>query len=190
MITGIVRISYPHLFEPKANPSGVMKYSCCLLIPKDNADVVKGFKDEIASATARGKEKLWKGKVPKFRYQPLRDGDEELESGERTGAEYGGCYFINCSSDDPPGVANRQGRAVTDKGVVFAGCYVRADVRAFPYENSGNRGVGWGLNHILFWEDGPRLDGKQALVDAFKDFVEPESASAGAEDDRYDEAPF
>lgn len=176
-VTGVVRISYPHLLEPKANQSGALKYSCCLLIPKSEKTLVQWFLDKIAAATAKGMETKWAGKAkpPKFRYAPLRDGDAELESGERTGKEYEGHYFINCSSNEPPGLLDRRGNTIFDKDVIYAGCKVRADINAFPFAANGNNGIGWGLNHVMFWEDGPRLDGRVAVNDAFKEFIqEPE----------------
>ena len=82
MITEPVVISYPAIFEPKENPSGAMKYSCSVLIDKTNTKAIASLKAAIDQAIAKGKEKLWKNKVPTFRYLPLRDGDAELESGD------------------------------------------------------------------------------------------------------------
>lgn len=189
MITCICRISYPVLFEPKPNPSGVLKYSCSLLIPKTDKAGVAQFNEAIEKAKLLGKEKLWKGKIPHFRYKPLRDGDEELESGEKEGKEYTGMYFINCSSNDPPGVVGSNAKPLMDQGEIFAGCYVRADVNPFPYDNSGNKGVGWGLNNIMLIKQGERLDGRQRAEDAFANYASEPDADAfdqavqGASDD-------
>lgn len=171
MITCICRISFPALFEPKENPSGALKYSCSLLIPKTDVAGVEEFRKAIAKATNLGKEKFWKGKVPKFRYEPLRDGDEELASGEKEGKEYAGHYFVNCSSNDPPGVVGRDAKPLMNQKDIYAGCYVRADINPFPYSNSGNNGIGWGLNNIMLVRDGERLDGRQKAEDAFASFA-------------------
>lgn len=175
MITGIVRISYPALFEAKPNPSGVLKYSCSILIKKEDTATLNAIRAAIDKAIELGKEKIWKGKVPKFRYEPLRDGDAELESGEKTGKEYKGCFFLNCSSDNPPGVVGRDAKPLLDQGKIYAGCYVRVDINPFPYSNSGNHGIGWGLNNVMFWEEGERLDGRVSAEEAFASFAEPES---------------
>lgn len=174
MITRVVRISYPALFEAKPNPSGALKFSCSLLIPKSDPVAVQEFRAAIDKATKVGMEKIWKGKMPKFRYEPLRDGDAELESGEKTGQEYKGCYFINCSSDNAPGVVGPDGKVLMDQKAIYAGCYVRADVNPFPYSNSGNNGIGWGLNNVMLVRGGERLDGRMEAEDAFANFVEPE----------------
>lgn len=175
MITGIARLSYPALFEAKANPSGAMKFSCSLLIPKADAAGVKVIQDAINKAVEVGKEKIWKGKVPKFRYEPLRDGDAELASGEKSDPIYAGHYFVNCSSDTAPGVVGPDAKPLMSQGMIYAGCYVRADINPFPYSNSGNNGIGWGLNNIMLVREGERLDGKQNAEQAFSAFAEPES---------------
>lgn len=172
MITGKAIISYPALFEPKPNPSGAMKYSCSLLFDKSDTKTIKELKDAIDKAIAKGKEKNWEGKIPKFRYEPLRDGDKELADGEKTDAIYKGKYFINCSANDAPGVVGPDAKVLMDQTKIYAGCIVRADVNPFPYKNSGNSGVGWGLNNIMLVSDGERLDGRQNAEDAFSGFTE------------------
>jgi hypothetical protein len=171
MITGIVRISYPNLFKAAPNPSGKMVFSACLLIRKDDLKTIAEVQATIAKAIERGKEKLWKGKLPKFNYQPLRDGDEELASGQRSGKEYEGCFFINASSETAPGVVGPDAKPLMSQDDLFAGCYVRADVNAFPFSKSGNNGVGWGLNNVMFVREGERLDGRQKAEDAFSEFA-------------------
>jgi len=174
MISGKVIISYPHVFEPSENPSGAMKYSCSLLIDKNDTQTVKDFQTAIDKAIAKGKEKLWDGKLPKFRYQPLRDGDQELADGDKTDAIYKNKYFLNCSSDNQPGIVGPDAKQLMDQTKLYAGCIVRADVNPFPYSNSGNKGIGWGLNNLMLISDGTRLDGKQNAEDAFADVAEPE----------------
>lgn len=167
MITGVVRGSYVAVFEPKKNLSGVLKYSITLLIPKADTAAVADIQAAIDKAVEKGKETIWGGKVPKFRYEPMRDGDKELASGERTGKEWEGHFFVNATSDDPPGVVDRRGKPLLDQTALYSGCYVRADINAFPYKNSGNCGVGWGLNNLMLWSPGDRLDGRQNAEDAF-----------------------
>jgi hypothetical protein len=182
MITGIVRISYPVLFEAKENLSGAMKFSASFLISKDDVEGVAIIKRGIDKAIAQGKEKLWSGKVPKFRYEPLRDGDAELASGEKTDASYKGCYFINASANEAPGVVGPDAKPLMDQRCMYAGCYVRADINAYPYKNGGNNGVGWGLNNVMLVRDGERLDGRSNAEDAFAAFAAP-SAAAEPESD-------
>lgn len=183
MIIKNAMISYPHLIEPKENPSGKLKYSCSLLIDKSDTETVAKINAEIEKAKERGKEKLWSNKIPFFRYKSLRDGDEELESGEKNDPSYAGHYFINCSSDDPPGLVDRYGKRIIDDKVLYAGCIVHADVNPFPYKNSGNSGIGWGLNNIMFVkESGTRLDGRKNAEDVFGSFFEEPSLESTTSD--------
>lgn len=186
MISPVMRITYPALFEPKPNPSGALKYSCSLLISKDDKEGVKQLQDAVAKAIQKGKETLWSNKIPPFRYQPLRDGDAELASGEKTGAEYKNTLFLNCSSNEAPGVvfATASGpKPLLDTAAIFSGCYVRADINPFPYKNSGNCGIGWGLNNILLVKEGERLDGRMRATDAFAAFAikEDEEGTTGSD---------
>lgn len=174
MITGQAIISYPAVFEPKANLSGVLKYSCSLLFDKEDAPTIKALNEAIDKATAKGLSTIWGGKLPKFRYEPLRDGDAELANGDKDDAIYKGKVFLNCSSNDAPGVVDKQAKALMDQTKLYAGCIVLADVNPFPYKNSGNCGIGWGLNNIMLVNDGERLDGRKNAEDAFSDHAVPE----------------
>jgi len=176
MVTPVMRISFPAIFEPKVNPSGKLKYSCSLLISKDDKAGIQQLQDAVNKAIMKGKEKIWSNKVPGFRYKPLRDGDEELESGEKTDPCYKNMLFLNCASDTPPQVVTGTGSGIKpllDTTALFAGCWVRADINAFPYKNSGNCGVGWGLNSILLVREDERLDGRMRATDAFAQYDVP-----------------
>lgn len=174
MITSVMIISYPALFTPKPNPSGALKFSCSLLIDKDDKKGVQELFDAVEKAKIKGKESLWNNKIPNFRYEPIRDGDKELANGDKTDKVYENKYFVNCSSDTAPGVviATPEGpKPLMDPDQLFAGCFVRADINPFPFKNSGNAGVGWGLNNILLLKEGPRLDGRMRATDAFADYT-------------------
>ena len=167
MITAECIISYPAVFEPKMNPSNLLKYSCSLLFDKKDVKGIAELNKAVDKAILRGKDTKWSNKLPKFRYQPLRDGDEELETGDKTDAVYKGKLFLNCSANDAPGVVGPDAKPLMNSDALYAGCTVRADINPFPYKHSGNSGIGWGLNNVMLIADGPRLDGRQAAEDAF-----------------------
>jgi hypothetical protein len=106
MITAEVRFSYLNAFEPKETPSGDMKYSASILVPKENEMAVNEVKAAINAAVQKGidgnKFSVAQTKSPKFK-NPLRDGDAEFEAGDR-GPEYKGHYFLNSSSKNKPGI--------------------------------------------------------------------------------------
>ncbi|WZX99688.1 DUF2815 family protein [Bacillus sp. FSL W7-1360] len=166
VITGKVRLSYAHLFEPHAMEEGQKaKYSVTLLIPKSDKKTLKMIEEAIEAAKENGKDGVFSGKVPPLLKTPLRDGDEERPEKK----EYAGCYFINANSTSRPQVVDRNLDPITDREEVYSGCYARASVNFYAYNVSGNRGIAAGLNNIQKWADGERLGGRSS---AFEDFNE------------------
>jgi len=194
MITTLVRFSYLNAFEAKANPSGKLKFSASILIPKEDKAGVKAIQAAINTAVQKGLDnnKFTKGQVSGLRL-PLRDGDAEFDSGTR-GAEYQGCFFLNSASDNKPGVVKAQAGGppvpIFDPDEFFSGCYGRADINFFPYNQAGNRGVGVGLNNLMLVMEGERLDGRQKAEDAFKDYTEESTDPIVEGDLGDDDIPF
>lgn len=182
MITCEVRFSYLNAFEPKETPSGDLKYSVSLLIPKEDEKGVAEIKAAINAAVQKGLDdnKFKKAHVPSLRL-PLRDGDQEHDDGNR-GAEYKGCWFVNASSKNKPGIVDSQAKPLFDPDTFYSGCYGRADINFFPYNQAGNRGIGAGLNNLMMTREGERLDGRQKAEDAFAAYAEAAETAGPAGD--------
>jgi hypothetical protein len=76
VVTGKVRFSYAHVFEPHSvEEGGVKKYSVSLLIPKSDTATVTKIKAAIELAIVEGTAKHFAGKRPANLKTPLRDGD-------------------------------------------------------------------------------------------------------------------
>lgn len=172
MIITNVRFSYLHAFEPAETPSKEMKYSACLLIPKENEKVLKEIELAVNKAIQKGLDdnKFAQAHVKTLRL-PLRDGDAEHEAGDR-GAEYKGMFFINCSSKNKPGIVGPDAKPMFDPDDFFSGCWGHADINFFPYNTAGNKGIGCGLNNLMKTKEDDRLDGRQKAEDAFANFAE------------------
>lgn len=156
---GEVRFSYANVFEPRANDKGDLKYSCAILIPKSDTAAVKLVQDAIAAAQEIGKTSKWGGRIPKPCKTPLRDGDTE-----RDDENYAGHWFINASASTKakPAVKIMDGGIIADaldSEDFYSGCYGAAVINFFPYDASGNKGVGAGLNVVLKTRDGEKLSG-------------------------------
>lgn len=169
---GEVRFSYPNVFVPRDDNNGKAKYSCCVLISKDNTAAIDLLTQKINAAKALGKTKCWEGKIPAVLKGPLHDGDEERHDDPA----FAGHYFFNCSSVNKPGVAVLDAGLLTDAipggDDFYAGCYGAVVINLFPYSNSGNRGVGVGLTNVVKTRDGERLAGGSASVeDSFGDLA-------------------
>ena len=164
VVTGKVRLSYVHVFEPYAvTPEQDPKYSVCILIPKNDKETLRKIKAAVDAVKQTGASK-WGGKVPANLKTPLRDGDVERPDQE----EYAGMYFLNASSKRKPGTVDAQLNPILDTTEVYSGCYGRASINFFAYNRAGNKGVGCGLNHIQKLEDGDFLGGRTRPEDDFE----------------------
>lgn len=173
VITGVVRLSYPALFEPKSmDPSdekSTKKYSASLLISKDDTETIAKIEAAIEAAKKDALEKN-KGKLPKNFKLPLRDGDEERDDDEA----YQNHFFINATSKTKPGVVDLMRDEITDETKVYAGCYVRASINFYYFDVNGNKGIAAGLNNIQKVRDGERLAGRASAEDDFNDEFVPD----------------
>lgn len=171
VITGKVRLSYVHIFEPQSINGGDEKYSVSILIPKEDKETLRKIKAAIEAAKELGQNK-WGGKIPANLKLPLRDGDEERPDDEA----YAGHYFINATSHTKPGIAKPIGKgpdgktkfeAITDSTEVYSGCYARVSINFYPFNVNGNKGIAAGLNNIVKVQDGEPLGGRARVEDEF-----------------------
>lgn len=166
--TGLCRLSYAHIFEPKEDLNGNLKYSCSLIIPKsDKAQI-----DRINAAFAEildDKETVQKlgGKLKGIDL-PLRDGD--LRENDET---YEDSMYLNAKSnpDHAPKVVLQDRTECVDRDDVYSGCYVQAVLSFFPYNKNGKKGIGVGLLAIRKIKDGAPLSGTSVSDKDFDDSV-------------------
>ena len=160
-VTDKVRFSFANVFEPAPNLSGAMKYSVSVLIPKSDKAGVARF-NAAFEKVKQDNSTFWGASIPKTLKGGLRDGDTEREGEE----VYAGHYFFNANSNERPGVVDADLNPITDKNEFYSGCYGRASVTMYPYDQSGSRGIAFGLNNVMKLEDGEKLGGPtSAAVD-------------------------
>lgn len=163
VITGKVRFSYAHVFEPSAiNEGDDKKYSVSILIPKKDLETLAKVKKAVEAAKQEGKGK-WNGKIPPVLKLPLRDGDAERPDDEA----YEGMMFLNASSKNKPGIVDENTDPVMSKDDFYSGCFGRASVNFYAFNVSGNKGIAVGLNNLQKLEDGDRLSGGPSAADDF-----------------------
>lgn len=169
VITGVVRLSYCHVWEPTSmQDGGPKKYSTAALIPKTDKETIKKINAAVAAAIEQGLPK-WGGKKPPVLKLPLRDGDVEKPDDEN----YKGMYFVNAASNQQPGVLDKDKNEMIDKTLLYSGCYAKLDINFYPFA-TGRQGVACGLNNILKVKDGPALSGKEAASVVFADVEVPD----------------
>lgn len=162
VVTGEVRFSYAHVWEPASVNGGDEKYSVSILIPKTDTKTINTIKKAIDAAKQSGISKFG-GKIPANLKLPLRDGDVESEDDEN----YAGCYFINANCKTAPGIVDKQRRPIMDTTEFYSGCYGHASINFYAFNSNGNKGIACGLNNLMKTRDGEPLGGRSRAEDDF-----------------------
>lgn len=163
VVTGIVRLSYEHVWEPASVNGSTPKYSVSLIIPKDDVKTIAAINAAIENAIKEGTAKFG-GKVPPkgALKLPLRDGDTE-----RDDEAYRNAYFVNANSTTAPQIVDRAVQPILDRSEVYSGCYARVSINFYAFNSNGNKGVACGLGNIQKVRDGEPLGGKSSAADDF-----------------------
>jgi len=165
VVTGKVRFSYLHVWEPAAVEEGSQKkYSVSLIIPKSDTDTVARIKNAIQSALEAGKAKFG-GKIPATLKLPLRDGDIERADDDA----YLNSWFLNANSSKQPGIVDQNVQPILRQDEIYSGCYGRASINFFAFNTNGNKGIACGLNNIQKLSDGELLGGRATAEFDFAD---------------------
>lgn len=163
IVTGMVRLSYVNVWEPKGINGSEPKYSVSVIIPKTDTKTLKAINEAIDSAIESGAAKFG-GKAPKKSAikTPLRDGDAERED-----EAYAGCYFINANSKVAPQVVDSACNPILDQSEVYSGCYGRVSITFYAFNSNGNKGIAAGLGNVQKLKDGEPLGNRASAVADF-----------------------
>ena len=164
VVTGVVRLSYANVWEPKSINGGAEKFSVSLIIPKADTKTLGAIQKAIDSAIEEGRGKFG-GKVPSKATLklPLRDGDVDRPDDEA----YTNCYFINANSSSAPEIVDKSLNPILNRSEVYSGVYARASINFYAFNSNGNRGIACGLGNIQKVRDGEPLGGKTSAADDF-----------------------
>ena len=167
VVTGVVRLSYANVWEPKSINGGTPKFSISLIIPKSDEATIRKIKAAIEAAYHDGESKLrGNGKtVPPLVAikNPLRDGDTERPDDPA----YKNAYFVNANSATAPGVVDADCNPTLTRSEVYSGVYGRASISFYAFNSNGNRGIACGLGNIQKVRDGEPLGGRSSAADDF-----------------------
>ena len=95
VVTGLVRLSYANVWEPKSINGSDPKYSCSIIIPKSDKETVDAINAAIDCAIKEGAGKFGGKTPPKGALKlPLRDGDVDRPDDPA----YENSYFIPTTS--------------------------------------------------------------------------------------------
>ena len=163
VVTGEVRLSFVHVFEPtKVSESDKeAKYGLTIIIPKDDTKTINAIKAAIQKAAEKGAQKHFGGRVPTNVKNTLKDGDTETDDlGELKNVkypEYKGCMYMSLSTKFKPKVLDENRNEMIDPTEMYSGCYGRVSLTCFAYSGDGQRGVSACLNNVMKTRDGEPL---------------------------------
>ncbi|XJZ27679.1 DUF2815 family protein [Bacillota bacterium Lsc_1132] len=174
VITGIVRLSYANVWEPKSINGGAEKYSVSLIIPKSDTKTLNAINAAVNAAIEEGKGKFG-GKIPNKAALklPLRDGDIDRPDDEA----YANSYFINANSNTAPQIVDRNVNPILDRSEVYSGVYARVSINFYAFNSNGNKGIACGLGNIQKIRDGEPLGGRTNAADDFATDVDDDFLS-------------
>jgi hypothetical protein len=129
-------------------------------------------------AELAAKEK-WGDKIPKTLRSPFRL-NEELENPIVGIGDDWIIMSFSANEDRRPGIVDAKLQDIIDEADVYSGAWYRAQVRAFAYENAGNKGVSFGLQNVQkLRDDDPLGNGRIPASKAFEPVDVPAAAGGG-----------
>lgn len=172
VVTGLVRLSYAHIWRPQSFNGQEAKYSVSIIIPKSDTATIERIQRAIEAAYQEGQHKLRganRSAPPLAALKtPLRDGDVERPDDPA----YANAVFLNATSRRAPGIVDLNREPITVEDEVYSGVYARVSLNFYVFSVNGNRGVAAGLNHIQKVRDGDALGGGATAQQDFADEID------------------
>ena len=125
------RVSFVHVAEPRPGYAAEPRYSCTLLIEKNDEATLDAVQAAIEEAVQKGLARKWNDSMPDEVRSPLKDGDEERADDPA----YRGCYFITATTGNKPELIDQNANRIEDRTKIYSGCYCNVLVDMFPYKS-------------------------------------------------------
>lgn len=183
MNTPEFRASYPSVFTAQKNDlNGKMEYSIVAVFPlsADLTELKAAAQKVVVDKYGPDKAKWPTGMRSPFRQCKERWKNEGGVVKIPAGYEEGEAVFLTLKSANKPGVVDQNVADIIEPHQFYAGCYARASVNPYVYDQKGNRGVSFGLNNVQKLRDGDPLGGRSAPSSDFQAVAAPAGASTGA----------
>lgn len=169
VLTPEFRVSFPHLFTAKKNDlNGKDEYSVVALFPKD-ADLkpLLAAAQEVALSEFGPDKTKW----PKNLKMPFKKQEESLDkSGNMRDGHTTGAIMMNLKCDaskNQPQVVDAKVQPIIDPKEVYAGCFAKATITFFAYNQTANKGVTCILNNFQKTKEGEAIGSRHRAEDDF-----------------------
>jgi len=135
--------------------------------------------DALKKEAEMAAREKWGDKIPKTLRSPFRT-NEELENPIVGIGDDWIIMSFSANEDRRPGIVDSKLQDIIDDADVYSGAWYRAQVRAFAYENAGNKGVSFGLQNVQkLRDDDPLGNGRIPASKAFEPVDVPAAAGGG-----------
>lgn len=161
--TGVVRIVYPNLAEPRPEDAEIDagKYSVLVLIPKEETATIEAMEAAIEYAKTKKFPKI----VPKTLLLPIKDGDEKFDKEGNPVEWYAGHYYLNLKSNNQPKLIDPFKNEIEDASFIKGGDWCKVRIAFSGYDMAGNKGVGAYVDVVQFVRAGDPLGNSDTLDD-------------------------
>jgi len=179
--TPTFRVAFPNVFKPRYNQmSKKDEFSLVALFPKD-ADL-SGLKQACMDAAAKkwgDNQQAW----PQGLKWPFRDQGDRAKTNEEGNqvlpdGYVAGNIYLNLRSVNQPGVVDNSVQEIIDSSEFYGGCWARASVSVYAYEQGNNRGVNFGLGNIQKVKDDDAFGNRTKPQDDFQPVAGATNAQA------------
>lgn len=173
ILTPEFRAAFVALFKPSKPKESNQepKYSVRAAFPPTTD--LKALK---AAAHAAATEK-WADKIPKNMRSPFRRNDELENPIPGIGDDWIVMTF-SANQDRRPGLVGPKLEDIIDDSLVYSGCWMRAEVRPFAYDQQGNRGVSFGLQNVQKLRDDDPIGAARMPASKVFEAVEGQASTA------------
>jgi hypothetical protein len=135
--------------------------------------------DALKKEAEMAAREKWGDKIPKTLRSPFRL-NEELENPIVGIGDGWVIMSFSANEDKRPGIVDAKLQDIIDDSDVYSGAWYRAQVRAFAYENAGNKGVSFGLQNVQKLRDDDLIgSGRIPASKAFEPVDVPAAAGGG-----------
>lgn len=175
ILTPFFRAGFISVFKPSKPQNGKQdpKYSVRACFPP-NADLTALKREAQAAAADK-----WGSNMPKSLRSPFRK-NLELDAPVQGIDDDWIIMTFSAPADKRPGLVNARNEDIIDEVEVYSGAWFRAQVRAYAYDNDGNKGVAFGLQNIQkVKDDDPIGQGRMPANKAFEPVTAPASDDQG-----------